>query len=157
MANHKHRTPNSRTRAAYLRGRLLERRRMLLTERPAGTTSHNMRYSNEYADVLDAANDSLEQEISFRVAEIRSDEMLQVDEALRRISEGTYGVCEMCGRSIPVARLQALPSASMCVQCQREHESRSKEEATVERWDRISEMPVDGPPARSLAHACPRS
>ena len=40
-----------------------------------------------------------------------------VELALRRIDEGTYGTCEMCGRVIPSERLEALPASSRCVGC----------------------------------------
>jgi len=40
-------------------------------------------------------------------------------EALKRMTDGTYGVCEACGRAIPVERLEILPHAGFCVPCQR--------------------------------------
>jgi DnaK suppressor protein len=40
-----------------------------------------------------------------------------IDEALDRIAQGNYGVCESCGQDIPMARLQALPEATMCTDC----------------------------------------
>lgn len=46
----------------------------------------------------------------------------EIDAALRRISEGTYGRCERCGRPIPVARLRALPATRFCVECAHEQE-----------------------------------
>ena len=41
----------------------------------------------------------------------------QVDSALAKLENGTYGVCESCGESIPVARLEVLPYATKCVSC----------------------------------------
>jgi DnaK suppressor protein len=46
-----------------------------------------------------------------------------VENALRRLALGTFGVCEMCDEAIPVARLQALPYATRCVKCQRTAET----------------------------------
>ena len=43
--------------------------------------------------------------------------LAQVDRALERLEEGTYGVCEECGRPIPMGRLLAVPSATRCVEC----------------------------------------
>jgi len=43
--------------------------------------------------------------------------LAQVDRALERLEEGTYGVCEECGRPIPMGRLLAMPSATRCVEC----------------------------------------
>lgn len=45
-------------------------------------------------------------------------------EALRRIQDGTYGVCLDCGKRIPAARLSVKPEASRCVSCQSEYEER---------------------------------
>ena len=39
----------------------------------------------------------------------------QVAHALRRMDEGTYGICEVCGQPIPIERLEALPSATLCI------------------------------------------
>ena len=47
----------------------------------------------------------------------RLSERAEVEEALRRMDAGTYGVCVRCGRKIPAARLEARPMATMCVEC----------------------------------------
>jgi RNA polymerase-binding protein DksA len=46
------------------------------------------------------------------------DELRLIDSALQRISAGTYGSCADCGKDIPVARLNAEPTAERCIQCQ---------------------------------------
>ncbi len=51
-----------------------------------------------------------------------SNELTLIDEALDRISNGGYGTCKGCEMQIPMARLQALPYASRCINCQRESE-----------------------------------
>jgi DnaK suppressor protein len=47
-----------------------------------------------------------------------------VEEALRRIDDGTYGVCESCGQPIGKLRLQAFPRATLCLQCKQRQERR---------------------------------
>ena len=54
--------------------------------------------------------------------EARTQERIQLDEALRRLDEGTYGICEDCEASISPARLRALPFARRCVACQEQYE-----------------------------------
>lgn len=49
-------------------------------------------------------------------------ELRDIDAALRRIDAGRYGVCIDCGNDIPLARLQAQPSAERCIACQQRHE-----------------------------------
>ena len=73
-------------------------------------------------DVVDVALDAAQDEISSQLAEVESRELASIDQALERMREGTYGVCEGCGSSIPLARLQALPYATCCIECQRKLE-----------------------------------
>jgi len=49
-------------------------------------------------------------------------EIEAIDVALRKLSEGTYGVCETCKKTIPLARLRVLPSTPLCVYCARDRE-----------------------------------
>ncbi len=48
------------------------------------------------------------------------DMLIGIDEALEKIEDGTYGVCEVCGKNIPKKRLEALPEATMCTKCRTE-------------------------------------
>jgi DnaK suppressor protein len=65
----------------------------------------------------DAAADTAEREQA-RVMAMEVREMLElVNEALRRIESGTYGICEVCGRPIPEARLELIPWAARCAKC----------------------------------------
>jgi DnaK suppressor protein len=73
-------------------------------------------------DMVDAALDSAQDEISSQLAEVESRELANIEVALERIREGHYGVCEVCECQIPMARLQALPYATLCINCQREAE-----------------------------------
>jgi DnaK suppressor protein len=57
------------------------------------------------------------------LVEIRSRRLARVEEALRRLEAGTYGVCESCGEEIDPARLEALPQATRCVACQQQRET----------------------------------
>src|SRR5687768_7109027 len=70
-------------------------------------------------DILDAALDSSHDEISSQLAEVESRELANIDRALEQMREGKYGICETCETTIPLARLQALPYATLCIQCQR--------------------------------------
>lgn len=45
------------------------------------------------------------------------DMLASIDEALQSIEDGTYGICEICGKNIPKKRLEALPEATMCTEC----------------------------------------
>jgi DnaK suppressor protein len=71
---------------------------------------------------VDAALDSAQDEITSQLAEVESRELASIESALQRMRDGTYGKCEACGAAIPLARLQALPYAVLCIQCQQEAE-----------------------------------
>ena len=74
-------------------------------------------------DMVDAALDSVQDEISSQLAEVESRELTRIEYALERMRHGQFGVCEGCNTAIPMARLNALPYATLCIKCQREAES----------------------------------
>ena len=63
-----------------------------------------------------------EEDIASRLAQGEHRELDAIEDALSRMREGQYGLCQQCGGTIPLARLQALPYAILCIQCQREME-----------------------------------
>jgi DnaK suppressor protein len=73
-------------------------------------------------DAADVAFDTGSDEISSTLAELEARELANIERALARLKQGTYGVCESCGKKIPVARLNALPYSIYCIECQREME-----------------------------------
>ncbi len=73
-------------------------------------------------DIGDEAHDGACNELNSRIASLESRELAMVERALKSLRDGTYGKCEACGKSIPVARLQALPYTTLCVECQRQRE-----------------------------------
>lgn len=78
--------------------------------------------SGDTGDSADLAFDSGSEEVASQLAELEARELRQIERALQRLKQGTYGVCEGCGKKIPVARLNALPFSTTCIQCQREME-----------------------------------
>lgn len=88
-------------------------------------------------DVIDAALDCAQDEISSQLAEVESRELSSIENALERMREGAYGICEGCEISIPMARLQALPYATLCIQCQREAEKAGHTGGGVADWGRL--------------------
>jgi DnaK suppressor protein len=102
---------------------ILIRRRDALRSALAGdlTLLRELR-SESPGDVMDAAYDSAQDEISSQLAEVESRELAHIENALDRIRSGQYGLCEVCNTRIPMARLNALPYATMCIGCQREVE-----------------------------------
>jgi len=73
-------------------------------------------------DIVDFALDSAQDEISSQLAEVESRELSYIEYALEQMREGQYGTCGGCKGKIPLARLQALPYAATCIECQRSAE-----------------------------------
>jgi len=88
-------------------------------------------------DVVDFALDSAQDEISSQLAEVESRELAYIENALERMRAGGYGKCEGCEKSIPLARLQALPYATLCIDCQREVEKTGETPQTADDWARL--------------------
>jgi DnaK suppressor protein len=90
-------------------------------------------------DLVDAALDSAQDEISSQLAEVESRELSSVENALERMRQGQYGICEGCACKIPMARLNALPYATYCITCQREAEKYGSVGGHDQDWGRLNE------------------
>ena len=106
----------------------LEHFRRILTEQLRQHTAH-VRDSQAAALEMNAADDGVKdtvdmsladvsQEIEQRNGERESQLVADIDQALLRIKEGTYGICARCGQPIPEARLEAIPTARYDAACQ---------------------------------------
>jgi DnaK suppressor protein len=100
--------------------------------------------TDQTGDSIDAAFDSGCEEIATQLAQREVRELKQVERALTRLKQGTYGICEVCQGKIPVARLNALPFGTTCINCQREMDSHSGwDSQRGGNWERV----CDGEPA----------
>jgi DnaK suppressor protein len=75
-------------------------------------------------DTLDMSMQDVSQELTFRLGERESKMVADIDQALLRIEEGTYGQCARCGKPIDERRLEAMPTARYDAACQAEIEAR---------------------------------
>ena len=74
--------------------------------------------------MADVATDMYDREFTLGLAANERELLYKVDEALMRVTEGTYGVCTGCKKNIPVTRLKAIPHAQLCLKCQEKSEAR---------------------------------
>ncbi len=108
-----------------LKARLLEERDRLqgeieglegdLNARGMGE-SDTQHYGNHPADFAD---ETYQAEMNRALEANLREQLRETEEALQRFEEGTYGVCTNCGREIPLERLEAMPQASRCLDCQK--------------------------------------
>ena len=104
-------------------------REMLLTKKEALSRHLQSELSgleaadkHHLADLEEMASDTQDTDSVCEIMEISASTLEQIDKALTRIDDGSYGLCEDCGDSIPVVRLEALPFATLCISCKRKEE-----------------------------------
>jgi DnaK suppressor protein len=83
----------------------------------------NHQGADSTGDTADVAFEAGSDEMASHLAELDSRELTQIERALIRLKQGTYGLCEGCQDKIPIGRLNALPYSTLCIECQREMES----------------------------------
>jgi DnaK suppressor protein len=133
-----HKTPGgqmARDRYAELKRILEERRREIMSEvhekiRDVRSEGAN----NPTHGVLDAAETSesdIQDDIEFALIQMKAETLHKIEEALRRLDEGTFGYCYECGEEISGRRLRALPFAVRCKDCEEARELAQQRERTV--------------------------
>lgn len=80
-------------------------------------------YSFHMADV---ATDNFDREFSIELAATEQQVLNKITAALKKVEDGTFGLCEVCGKKISLERLKAMPYASLCITCKAEEEKKSK-------------------------------
>lgn len=94
-------------------------------------TQDTMRDESEFdkddlPDEIDHASFEYNQSLTLRLRDREQYLLNKIMKALKRIEEGTYGVCESCGEDIDLKRLMARPVATLCIKCKEEQEKREK-------------------------------
>ena len=74
-------------------------------------------------DMAELGSDNFNQELTLNLLGNEKDALDQIDSAIERIDDGSYGQCESCGKKIPQARLEAIPYAAQCVRCASQQEN----------------------------------
>jgi DnaK suppressor protein len=109
----------------YFKSVLQEEMRTLLEE--AGKTVSEMTADNtNFPDPNDRATQESDRNFELRIRDRERRLINKIREALERIEEGTFGVCEMCGDEISEARLKARPVTTLCIDCKIEQEKKEK-------------------------------
>jgi DnaK suppressor protein len=98
--------------------KVLEKRRDAMRKALAGDFSDLNDLRETLGDAVDVALDSAQNELNSQLAEVENRELAQIEIALEKMQSGSFGLCEICEKIIPLARLQALPYATNCIDCQ---------------------------------------
>ena len=109
---------------------LLDTKKQLLREIRARVKEETEGSKDEGRDTYDLASDERDREINFILTDREREKLLAIDEALQRIKDKIYGICECgcenCEGEIRLGRLKVLPFTRLCVRCQEETERESK-------------------------------
>ena len=81
-------------------------------------------------DIVDRANNAYNRELMFSLSDAERQTLLQIENALKRMEDGGYGRCANCGQTINLLRLEAVPWARFCIDCQELAEKGLLEEAS---------------------------
>jgi DnaK suppressor protein len=111
---------------ADLREHLLEMRTKLVTEIESELRAEREGNKDEGMDTYDLASEERDREINFILSDRERVKIKQIDDALGRMDEGSYGVCESCGLEIAEERLEAMPFTRLCRDCQQDQEREAK-------------------------------
>ena len=117
--------------AGHFRERLLDERRRvraaieyLHQENPGSLEDETGELVSGSADnhPADTATETFDRELDYSLEDNAEYVLAEIEAALQRIDDGTYGICTACGRQIPTERLEARPWASLCIEDQRRKE-----------------------------------
>jgi DnaK suppressor protein len=107
-----------------IRRDLVRQRKAMLAEAGEGLTNPNGQEA--FPDVSDQASAEADQNFSWRIRERERRLIKKIDEALDRMDQNTYGICERCEEEIPYPRLKARPVTTLCINCKTLEEQAEK-------------------------------
>jgi DnaK suppressor protein len=111
---------------------LEETKRQAMKEMQGRVKEETEGIKDEGRDTYDLASDERDREINFILNDREREKLVAVDDALQRIRDKTYGICESCEVEIQLGRLKILPFTRLCVKCQEENEKEAKRQKTLE-------------------------
>ena len=109
----------------YFKQKLLAWKEEILRE-SRETVSHLQKETENHADLADRASSETDRALELRTRDRQRKLISKIDQALRRVEDGSYGYCEETGEPIGLARLDARPTATMSVEAQERHERRER-------------------------------
>lgn len=115
---------NKRKRGQYRK--ILERNLIRLVEEASQTLNGMSSEKALFPDPTDRAALESGRNFLLRIRDRERKLVVKIQEALKRIDEGTFGICQECGDEISESRLKARPVATLCVECKRKQEIQEK-------------------------------
>ena len=110
---------------AYFKGKLMDWKDDILRE-SKGTVVNLKAETENHPDLVDRASSESDRALELRTRDRQRKLISKIDEALRRIEDGSYGYCEETGEPIGIKRLEARPIATLCLEAQERHERKER-------------------------------
>jgi len=129
----------TRSELTEIKDQLLTKREQLLHGIRRELADHRARAANTPADEADKATDAYDESLSFEIATASDEELEEIEEALEKIADGTYGQCELCGCTIAPSRLKILPYATACKACRDAKERAKNRGDGIVSWGLVSD------------------
>ena len=111
---------------------LEEMKRQLMREMQSRVKGETEGIKDDGRDTYDLASDERDRDINVILNDREREKLVAIDDALQRIADKTYGICESCEGEIQLGRLKILPFTRLCVKCQEENEKEAKRQKTLE-------------------------
>jgi len=119
-----------------VREHLLETKGRLLDEMDTDQKAQREGNKDEGMDAYDLASEERDREINFILSDRERIKIKEIDDALARLADQSYGLCESCGLEIGEERLEALPFTRVCRDCQQDREREAKLQRNFDSEDR---------------------
>jgi len=117
---------------ADLKANLVDMKAKLMAEIDSELKAEREGNKDEGMDTYDLASEERDREINFILSDRERVKIKQIDDALERMEEGSYGVCESCGLEIAEERLAAMPFTRLCRDCQQDQEREARTQRRYE-------------------------
>jgi len=111
----------------YFSRQILKRRNRVLAKLISLEQDLDCLQHHQPKDWAEVNNDTLERETIMQKIDTERENLREINSALRKMIDGSYGACACCGTRIPEARLRALPLANLCIKCKVEEERWAKQ------------------------------
>ncbi|MEN2986263.1 MAG: TraR/DksA C4-type zinc finger protein [Thermodesulfovibrionaceae bacterium] len=110
-----------------IKNNLLKQKQQILID--AGVLLSNIPSEPNLSEIGDIASQEIDRSFMLRLRDRERKLLKKIEKALEKIEVGTYGICEICGKEIPIERLEARPVTDLCIECkiEQEEEERFKE------------------------------
>ncbi len=120
---------------------LIKMKKDIFKEIDAGIKEGSSKDSTEYrGDNYDIASNERDRELMYMLGDRERKKVREIDNALLKIKEGTYGVCDECGEPISKKRLKIIPYSNLCINCQSKAEEEEKKQLSEDYIDHLNTL-----------------